>query len=244
MPSRSLNDAPQRTQSDMPAPRISVIIPALNEAAQISETIAAARAAGFDEIIVVDGGSRDGTTAAAATADLVLSSAPGRAIQQNLGAAAASGDVLFFLHADCRPSPRSGTMMWNVLADEAGFVAGCFTQRIAAEGAIYRWLEWGNLQRVRWFQMAYGDQGLFVRREIFQAVGGFPDWPLMEDVDFLRNLRGRGRFVILGCPLTVSARRWRQRGVVRQTLRNWTLLLLFRWGVSPARLAQHYAHVR
>ncbi len=229
----------------MPAPRISVIIPALNEAAQIAETIAAARAAGFDEIIVVDGGSRDGTAAAAAAAaDLVLGSAPGRAVQQNCGAAAASGDVLFFLHADCRPSPRSGRLMRNVLADDAGFVAGCFTQRIAADGAVYRWLEWGNLQRVLWFQMAYGDQGLFVRRDMFRVVGGFPDWPLMEDVDFLRNLRGRGRFVILGCPLTVSARRWRHRGVVRQTLRNWALLFLFRWGVSPARLARYYAHVR
>lgn len=230
--------------SDQRTLRISVVIPALNEATQIAETIAAARAAGLDEIIVVDGGSHDETLAAAESADLVISSPAGRALQQNCGAAAATGDVLFFLHADCRPSPRSGQSLRTAMERDPSVIAGCFMQRIAAEEAIYRCLEWGNLQRVLWFQMAYGDQGLFVRSDIFESIGRFPDWPLMEDVDFLRNLRGRGRFVILGCPLIVSARRWRKRGVLRQTLRNWILLFLFRCGVSPSRLAKHYTHLR
>lgn len=222
---------------------VSAIIPALNEAERIAGTIAAARSAGFDEILVVDGGSRDDTCAAARGADVVLTSPPGRAVQQNCGARASRGDVLCFLHADCRPAPNAAAAIRRALADPQT-IGGCFTQQIDAPGWKYRLLEAGNLRRVLWTGLAYGDQGLFVRRAVFAAAGCFPEWRLMEDVELMRRLRGRGRCVVLPVPLTVSARRWRQRGVVRQTLRNWTLLTLFFCGVPGDRLADFYPHVR
>lgn len=223
--------------------RLSVIIPALNEGPNIAATIASARVAGFDEIIIVDGGSTDDTVANAMIANVVLTSPSGRAIQQNRGAAAATGDVLCFLHADCRLHFDSGRMIRDVLRDEH-VIGGCFRQRIDATGWKYRLLEWGNQQRVLWRQMAYGDQGIFLRRNVFDAVGRFPEWPLMEDVELMRRLRGRGRFVMLSAPLTVSARRWQKRGVVRQTLQNWSLLWRFYHGASPEELARSYRHVR
>ncbi len=225
-------------------PRVSVIIPALNEAARIAETIAAARAAGADEVVVVDGGSRDATIPQAAGADRVLSSLPGRAVQQNRGAAVATGNVLVFLHADCLPAPGSITVLRDVLNRDPDIVGGCFQQRIDAAGWAYRLWEWGNLRRVLWWRMAYGDQGLFLRRDVFTAIGGFPEWPLMEDVGLMERLRGRGRFVVLWPRLVVSARRWRKRGLLRQTALNWTLLTLYALGVAPKHLARLYTHVR
>jgi hypothetical protein len=123
-------------------------------------------------------------------------------------------------------------------------VGGCFQQQIDAPGRLYRWLEWGNLRRVLWTGMAYGDQGLFLRREVFEQLGGFPEWPLMEDVGLMQRLRGRGRFVVVTARLHVSARRWQRRGVIRQTLLNWTLLALYFAGVPPSRLARYYQMIR
>lgn len=239
---------------------ISVIIPTLNEAACIAETIKACRLADFDEIIVVDGGSQDDTIAQASAADRVLTwpvqpqplsrsplaenlSGLGRAVQQNWGALHSRGEILCFLHADCRPAPDSAAAIRSALTDPA-CLGGCFVQRIEAEGWPYRWLEAGNLRRVLWFGWAYGDQGLFIRRRFFEAVGGFPPWPLMEELELMRRLRGQGRWVVLREPLTISARRWKQRGIIRQTLRNWTLLALFAAGVSPHRLARSYPPIR
>jgi rSAM/selenodomain-associated transferase 2 len=173
----------------------------------------------------------------------VLKGAPGRAVQQNLGAAHAHGDVLCFLHADCQPAVGAADAIRAALADPQ-FVAGCFVQRINAAGWPYRLLEFGNLRRVLWCGLAYGDQGIFIRRDVFQSLDGFPAWRLMEDVELMRRLRGRGRFAVLRPPLTVSARRWQKRGIVRQTLRNWTLLAMYYAGVPADRLAEFYAHVR
>ncbi|MBI1346674.1 glycosyltransferase [bacterium] len=224
--------------------RISVIIPALNESQQIASTIESAKAAGFDEIIVVDGGSTDDTLAQSKDADIAMSSQPGRAIQQNAGAEVATGDVLFFLHADCQPNPKSAEAIRQVMAKDRSVIAGAFRQHIDARGWRYRWLEWGNRQRVRWFGMAYGDQGLFIRRPVFENLSRFAPLPLMEDVDLMVRLRGLGTFVLLEPELIVSARRWQKRGVFRQTLRNWSLLLAYFCGVSPERLARFYRHVR
>lgn len=229
--------------SPQSAMRLTAVIPALNEAPHIAAAIVAARMAGFDEIIAVDGGSDDGTPELASAADVVLISPPGRATQQNLGAAMATGDVLCFLHADCRLHPGSGEAIRAALADET-VIGGCFVQHIDAAEWRYRWLEWGNRQRVLWRRVAYGDQGIFLRRDLFDAVGRFPEWPLMEDVELMRRLRGRGGFVVLSPPLTVSARRWQKRGVVRQTLLNWSLLWRFYRGASPDDLARYYRAVR
>ena len=123
-------------------------------------------------------------------------------------------------------------------------VGGCFQQRIEADGWAYRWLERGNAWRVRWLGMAYGDQGIFIRRSVFERLGRFPDVKLMEDVLLMKRLRGAGRFVLLPERLLVSARRWQRHGIVRQTLRNWMLLTFATCGVSPSCLARFYPNSR
>jgi glycosyltransferase involved in cell wall biosynthesis len=148
--------------------RCSIIIPTLNEALQIASAIASARALEPAEIIVVDGGSSDDTLAAARGADQVMTAARGRASQQNAGAAASRGDVLLFLHADCRLTPGSLDQIGSALADSR-CVGGCFRQRIDASGVRFRWLERGNSLRVKIWGLAYGDQGRYSTVE--EAVG-------------------------------------------------------------------------
>ncbi len=221
--------------------RISAIIPTLNEQATIRKVIEATESAGIDEILIIDGGSTDDTAAIAASCSCrVLESSPGRATQMNLGARESTGDVLLFLHADNWLEPDAARQIHNALAhsDVAG---GAFQQRIEADGMLYRWLEWGNARRVTGWQMPYGDQGLFVRRSIFNRLGGFQEVPLLEDVLLSRQLRSEGKIVLLRGPIYVSARRWQEHGVIRQTIRNWGILAAHRCGVSPKRLARYYA---
>lgn len=223
--------------------RLSVIIPTLNEADRIGELISQTRALGDCEIIVVDGGSADDTLKNARGADQVLSTERGRAIQQNTGADAAAGDVLLFLHADCFIEPGGLEAVRAALSDER-VVGGCFRQRIDAAGLRYRMLERGNALRVRLLKWAYGDQAIFLRRNIFKKIGGFPDLKLMEDLYLMKRLKRQGRIALLDARVKVSARRWQRKGVVRQTLRNWTLITLAHLGVSPNRLARFYSNVR
>lgn len=222
---------------------ISIIIPVLNEGPNIAPLIAATRALGACEIIVVDGGSTDDSWDQAAAADVRLKSDRSRARQQNAGAKGATGDVLLFLHADCRLQSGCLEAVRRAMTDSR-CAGGCFQQSIDATGWLFRVLERGNAARVRWLGWAYGDQAIFVRRSVFEALGGFPDLMLMEDLYFVKRLRQAGRFVQLTPPILVSARRWKKSGAVRQTLRNWTLLALAHLGVSPNRLARFYPHVR
>ncbi len=222
---------------------ISIIIPTLNEAANIAGLIEQTRGIGDCEIIVVDGGSTDDTCQRAIHADRVLNSPPGRARQQNLGAEQCRGDVLLFLHADCRLPSTALDSIRMALADER-VVGGCFEQRLDSRGVRYRLIEWGNAWRVRLFKLAYGDQAIFVRRAVFESLGRFPELQLMEDVFLMKRLRRAGRFVLSPDRLTVSTRRWQRHGVIRQTLRNWTLLTLALCGVSPDRLARFYPKTR
>ena len=222
---------------------ISVIIPTLNEDANIAALIEQTRGIGDCEIIVVDGGSTDGTCARATGADRVLISSQGRAKQQNLGAEACLGDVLLFLHADCRLPPTALNSIHEAMADDR-VVGGCFQQRIDSPGLLFRWIERGNAWRVRLFKLAYGDQAIFVRRTVFEQLGRFPEMRLMEDVFLMKLLRRAGHFVLLPDCLAVSARRWQRHGVIRQTLRNWMLLTLALCGVSSDRLARFYPNTR
>jgi len=226
----------------MNAVRTSIIIPTLNEETGIGKAIERARLLQPAEIVVVDGGSVDGTVAAAQGADQVLMAPQGRASQQNAGAAGCSGDLLLFLHADCWLEPGSLEQIAAALADPL-CIGGCFRQQIDADGRRFRWLERGNTLRVKWWRLAYGDQGIFVRREVFHQVGGFPPLALMEDLYLMKRLR-EGRLALLDGPIHVSARRWEKEGVLRQTARNWWLTLLAQLGVSPNRLARFYPHVR
>lgn len=220
--------------------RISIVIPALNEAARIAAAVRRAWAAGPQEVIVVDGGSSDGTREKARAAGCIaLAGARGRGSQQNLGARHAEGEVLVFLHADTWLAPDGLRQIERTLADQA-IPGGAFRQRIEAHGPLYRLLERGNAWRVRRLGLAYGDQGIFVRRRVFDELGGFPESLLLEDLVLMKRLRRKGRPVLLPGPLHVSARRWQRHGVVGQTVRNWLLLAAAGLGVPPDRLARFY----
>lgn len=222
------------------AMRISIVTPAWNEGGRIGRAVRSAIENGALDVIVVDGGSEDHTRAEAADAGAIVIDSPrGRAKQQNAGAEVARGEVLLFLHADNWLAPGALEQVLAAFADPSVLVAA-FRQRIEAAGCAYRLLEWGNAARVRWRAMAYGDQGICIRRATFERCGGFPSVGLMEDVLLMRAVRRLGRPVLLPGPLYVDARRWRRHGVVRQTLRNWSLLAAERCGVAPDRLAGWY----
>jgi rSAM/selenodomain-associated transferase 2 len=220
--------------------QISIIIPAINEAASIEHAVTSAWATGASEVIVADGGSNDATRDLAAAAGAkVIESPPGRAIQQNAGAAMATGDVLLFQHADNWCGPDSIPQIEAALAN-AKVLGGAFRQNIDAPGMKYRLLERGNAWRVRVTGIAYGDQGIFMRRAMFEKLGGFPQVPLMEDLLLMRGFRKLTWPVLLAGPHHVSPRRWERDGVVRRTLRNWHLVARFALGASPEELAKQY----
>jgi len=218
-------------------PRISVIIPAINEVTSIRHAVDSAWQAGADEVIVADGGSSDGTQDIAAEIGArVVSSDPGRALQQNMGAATASGDLLIFLHADS----LFATGAFAPLKRERYPKLGAFRQKIDSQRWAYRLVELGNDVRARLFGLPYGDQAIFVSAELFHAVGGFPETRLLEDYILMRKLRWHSWPKILRTLTTSSARRWEKRGIARQTLLNWRILFKYEFGVSPNLLAAEY----
>ncbi|MEW6325906.1 MAG: TIGR04283 family arsenosugar biosynthesis glycosyltransferase, partial [Nitrospirota bacterium] len=195
------------------------------------------------ELIIVDGGSRDGTVdIARRLTPHVITSERGRAAQMNAGAAEARGAILLFLHADTLLEPSALDAARRALND--GAAGGAFRLRIASERPWLRVVAWGANVRSRYLGLPYGDQALFVRRDAFEAVGGFPAWPLMEDVEFIRRLWRKGRVALLNEAVLTSARRWEREGAVWTTVRNWLLLAGFWVGVSPGRLAQWYRPIR
>ena len=222
---------------------VSIIIPTWNEAGCIATTIRSLRTHTPAEIIVVDGGSTDDTVTLAHDADRVLVSEPGRAAQMNAGAAVARGDLLLFLHADCRLAHGAIAAIERALARPTT-LAGCFSMHVDAVGWGFRSIDACATARVRWTGVVYGDQGLFLRRRDFFRLGGFPQIRFMEDVFFSRRLARKGRVVVLPQRIYVSPRRWHAVGLVRQTLRNWTLTALALAGMSPDRLASYYPRVR
>jgi rSAM/selenodomain-associated transferase 2 len=222
---------------------VSIIIPTLNEEACIGATVRRLRARGAQEIIVADGGSTDRTLAEAGDADRVISASAGRALQMNQGAQHAQGDCLLFLHADCLPEDGALAEAERLLGSN-GVVAGCFRMRVEAPGWLYRSIDGCATARVQLTGIAYGDQGLFLRRDRFERLGGFPSVPFMEDVFFSQILRREGKIAVARSRIFVSDRRWRKNGLVQQTLRNWTLTALALGGVPPQQLASYYPVVR
>jgi rSAM/selenodomain-associated transferase 2 len=223
--------------------RVSIIIPTLNEATCISDTLQSLRKQWPHEIIVADGGSTDGTCELASAADLMLHGPRGRAAQMNLAAAHATGDILLFQHADCTLEPGAVGAAVRCLR-QRNVAAACFQMRVLAERWAFRSIDFFATTRVRLTGIIYGDQGIAVRRERFEQVGGFPELRLMEDVFLSLKLRRTGRMVVAPRQIYVSPRRWHKQGVVRQTLRNWTLTALAAAGVHPDRLAAYYPAVR
>ncbi len=220
--------------------RVSVIVPALNEAGHIETTLRSLLEANPHEIIVVDGGSNDGTSALATGLGVKLVNSPrGRARQMNAGAALATGNVLLFMHADTRlPSNWLATVRKTL--GERGVVAGAFEFGIADNFWGKQFVEYFTNLRSRWLQNPYGDQTQFLRRALFEELGGFADLPLMEDYELNQRLRKRGRIVTAHAPALTSGRRWKKLGVFRTTLTNTLIIAGYHLGVSPQRLAEFY----
>ncbi len=221
---------------------LSIIVPVLREAENLARLLPALRAeAPGAEVIVADAGSDDGSREIAARVPgvTVLDCPRGRARQMNTGAAAARGDVLLFLHADTVLPAGFERAIARALA-EPGVVGGRFDVRLDNPRWPFRLI--GGLMnwRSRLSGISTGDQGLFVRRAVFEALGGYPDIPLMEDIELTRRLKRRGRVGALRERVITSARKWEQEGVARTTLLMWTLRLLYACGVSPARLHRWY----
>lgn len=223
---------------------LSIIIPVLDEEAEIADALAALaplRARGV-ETIVVDGGSRDRTVALAAPlADRVIAAPRGRAAQMNAGAAAATGDVLVFLHADTRLPAAADRLALDGLA-RSSRRWGRFDVRISGRHPLLRVVAALMNIRSRLTGIATGDQAMFVRRDLFERVGGFPAIPLMEDVALSRVLKRTGEPLCLAPRAITSGRRWEQRGVMRTILLMWRLRLAYSLGAAPARLARLYGY--
>lgn len=229
--------------------RVSVIVPVLNEAGGLPGLLdhmqASLEAGEVHEVIVADGGSTDGGDALvrARAAFRLVRCAAGRALQMNAGAAAARGDVLLFLHADCRLEDRALAELRSVM-NHNGIVGGAFRHRIRDRRWFLRLIEFGDNLRSGLLGLFYGDQGIFCRRDVFESLGGWPAMPIMEEYPFSRALKRQGRVRLLRSRVSSSARRWQVVGAVRLTLRNWSLVIRYLAGVSPEALKREYPDIR
>jgi rSAM/selenodomain-associated transferase 2 len=225
-------------------PSLSIIIPVLDEAATIVEALRRLeplRARGA-EVIVVDGGSRDVTPErASALADRVMAAPRGRGAQMNAGAAAARGNVLLFLHADTRLPPEADRLIAEGLA-RSGRAWGRFDAAIEGKSPLLPVVAAAMNLRSRWTRIATGDQGIFVARSAFEAVQGYPDIPVMEDIVLSQRLKRVSSPLCLAARAVTSGRRWDERGTVRTILLMWRLRLAFCCGAAPDALAQRYGY--
>ena len=226
----------------MPMMKLSVIVPTLNESACIADTLLhlqQLRQRGH-EVIVVDGGSDDDTVAAAEPfADRVCHAGPGRALQMNFGASRSTGNILFFLHADTCVPPEVDKLITTAVGSRSGW--GYFNVALSGAHPLLRVIEHGMNLRSRLTGIATGDQGMFVSRDHFSTVGGFPDQPLMEDITLSEALGNLSPPVcIAGRRLVTSSRRWERYGIVRTMVKMWYLRAAYYFGISAEQLARQY----
>ena len=225
-------------------PSISVIIPVLNEECGINHVIDHVRSlkggAGV-EIVVVDGDPSGSTIKAVGRGGIITSIAPkGRGSQMNRGSAIASGDILLFLHADTL-LPESAFPLVRETMLTGKYAAGCFDLGLRTDRRIFRVTERYVAFRTRLTRIPFGDQAIFIGKDLFERLGGYRDIPVMEDVDLMLRIRRRGEGIrIIPEKVMTSARRWEEDGLILGTFRNWMLQLLYCCGVSPSRLARFY----
>lgn len=222
--------------------RLSIIIPTLNEAGRLRGTCESIRPLLLGltaEVLLVDGGSRDGTLELALSLPVLMLSAPrGRALQMNAGADVAKGEYLLFLHADTLLTPDASQALIREIAREAPW--GRFDVTLTGSQPLLRVVEWSMNTRSRWTGIATGDQALFVRRDLFQRAGGFPAIPLMEDIALSRTLKRHSPPACLFERVLVSSRKWEKEGICRTIGLMWWLRFRYYLGADPARLADEY----
>lgn len=219
--------------------RASVIIPTLNEEEHVAEAIRSALAAGAAEVIVSDGGSRDRTVEVARAAGArVIASERTRARQLNRAADEATGEMLLFLHADTRLPARAVDVA--AVSLRGGAVFGGFRVRFAEQGWRLRYVQTMINLRTRLTRAPWGDQAQFTTSDAFARIGGYPDYPLMEDYELARRMKRIGRTVVLPLFVETSGRRFLSKGVIRTSAINWSIVAAYHAGVSPERLAKWY----
>ncbi len=223
--------------------RVAIVVPALDEEEALAKNLPAALAAA-DEVIVSDGGSQDGTLAVARRLGArTVSGPPGRGGQLNRGAAAAAAaDLLVFLHADT-VLPEGGVELARA-AVRAGAPGGGFLLRFDDDRPRFRFGAGFINRRTRWTRLPLGDQAQFATAQAFRRLGGFRDWPILEDLDFARRLKRLGRVAVVERPATTAARRFVERGALATVATNWLIWGLYFAGVPPHRLMRLYRHVR
>ncbi|MCZ6873641.1 MAG: TIGR04283 family arsenosugar biosynthesis glycosyltransferase [bacterium] len=220
--------------------RLSVIVPTLNEQAHLHASLASVSLAPTDELIIVDGGSRDATQEIARQfTPHVLDAPQGRARQMNAGARQSQGHVLLFLHADTQ-LPPGGLDSIRVVMRQHDITGGAFRLNLTPPTLGLRLVAWGANLRTRIGRLPYGDQALFIRRSLFKKIGGYADTPFLEDVQLVKALRQNGKLAIIPQAVMTSGRRWQDEGLIYTTVRNNVLMLLYGLGVSPATLKRWY----
>ena len=222
----------------------SIIIPVLNELDRINTIIEQLRKQNFEiphEIIVVDGDTQGSTITAIKDRNVTtITSEKGRGRQMNVGAAAACGEILIFLHADTI-LPENALEKISKTLQNKNYVGGAFDLKIDSNRLFLKYISARASMRSRWNRIPYGDQAIFIRKKYFNQIGGYKEIPLMEDVDLMRRIKKDGKkIVILPDKVTTSARRWENDGVFYTTLRNQILIRLFYLGISPHKLAKYY----
>ena len=223
--------------------KLSIVIPTLNEANILGQTLECLNHESV-EIIAVDGGSKDATVEIALQYKSHVLIAPrGRGLQQHAGALQSRGNILLFLHADTQLPPAYDHLIHQALRNP-GVVFGAFYLSIHPSSPVLDLIAAMANLRSRFLRLPYGDQALFVRRTAYFQVGGFQDWPVMEDVDLVRRLNREGGFKLAQGYVRTSARRWQKKKLVRTTLRNWSRMIRYYLGVSPHILSHHYPDIR